>query len=266
MARPKDKQRFLQHNRFCCICGGSAPATTVEHCPPLSLYIDRKVKGAGYFPSCKRCNEGSKEADQIVALSSAIMASAGKSHMPDSYIGKLISGVQNNSPEFFNCWGNANPNIYLRQDDFIHPAARIEIDRRCVMKWLGPWSAKATLAFWYRHTGRILPSNSGIFVRWFFNSELEENASFFLNISAKNFASAHPKQGKEDFGQQFYYRYQVDASAGLGTFLFIFHESAAVWTGVFEDRDLAFKFSGFPTYSSNAKQGVYQLSEPLPID
>lgn len=67
-AATKHKKAFLLKHPYCAFCGGSAPATTVEHCPPRSLFQDRQWPEGFEFPCCADCNHGTSDEDLLVAM------------------------------------------------------------------------------------------------------------------------------------------------------------------------------------------------------
>jgi hypothetical protein len=58
---------FFSANPFCIFCGGSEPATTIEHCPPKAMF-DQKRWPEGYeFAACAACNSGSSDQDLLIS-------------------------------------------------------------------------------------------------------------------------------------------------------------------------------------------------------
>lgn len=62
------RAKFFAEHPYCIFCGGAAPATTIEHCPPRGMFHDRAWPDGFEFPACEACNEGSSDADLLVAF------------------------------------------------------------------------------------------------------------------------------------------------------------------------------------------------------
>lgn len=73
MGQSKTKvQRFIADNPTCIFCGGTSPATTQDHVPARSLFIDRKWPEGYVFPACLSCNNSTSDAECLASLLIAI--------------------------------------------------------------------------------------------------------------------------------------------------------------------------------------------------
>jgi hypothetical protein len=263
VARSRDKRAFLERNPVCCICGGNEKATTVEHAPPLSLFVERTVPGAFWFPACLRCNNGSGEADQIAALSTLIMGGATASHVKQAYLDKLLHGVANNSPEFFSYFGSRVEETKIRINGLIRDTIIVDIDREVHRRWLEPWGVKQALAFWYKHTGKILSEGGGVFLHWITNAGIPDHSDFLKTISSMQLGFNEVKQGSQSFREQFHYRFGLSDDLDYGTFLFAYHDSSVIWAGVFESMGAAMRFNSLPIYRTSSLNGIELYSYPI---
>jgi len=228
------------------------------------MYIDRNIKGAYRFPSCKRCNESSKESDQIAALSACIMGSATSSHLPQNYVEKLIQGVANNSPEFFGYFGSNDKSIWLNVNGLLREQYRVEIDNEVRVKWLDPWAVKQALAFWYHHTNSILPEKGRVFVHWIFNEGLEGHDKFLKKATEMMPNLQFNQQGMHGNSDQYFYRVGIDFKKRIGSFLFGYHQSAHVWCIVFENGSDELLSKGLPIYMTSKENGIELFLQPIP--
>jgi hypothetical protein len=67
------KARFLKNHPFCCFCGGTRAATTLDHVPPKACFPVGFWPDEFEFPSCNLCNNGTSKYDTIFGLYSMLM-------------------------------------------------------------------------------------------------------------------------------------------------------------------------------------------------
>ena len=67
-AAAQHRRQFLKTHTHCAFCGGSALATTIEHCPPRAMFQNRQWPEGFEFPSCKSCNLGTSDQDLLIAM------------------------------------------------------------------------------------------------------------------------------------------------------------------------------------------------------
>ena len=65
-------RRFLKENPNCCFCGGTRRATTVDHIPPRSFFLQRRHPKGLEFPACSSCNNNSSNAEDIARIISTL--------------------------------------------------------------------------------------------------------------------------------------------------------------------------------------------------
>jgi len=265
MSRRNRERRaaFFNRNPVCCLCGGETPATTIEHAPPRSLFVDRRIPGAFAFPACARCNSESKSADQIVAASTLIMGAAIKGHITQEYLNRLLQGIANNDPDFIRMFGRDSERSHIRTNGLLREVFSVEVSREAYVRWIDPWAAKMGLAFWYHHQKEIFPTSGLILVHWFTNEGLfkgEFPADVFQRLPMAN----HIKQGRISNAHQFFYRYGFTDDAALGTFLFVFHQASALWVLLAKDRAVGDQFRDkMVAFSTSPESGIKCNSCPV---
>ena len=260
--RANRKQEFLRKHPFCCLCGGTIPATTIEHAPPRVLFVDRQIPGAFSFPACDRCNGGSKDADQIAALVTLIMGSATSSHVTDRYINKLLEAAATNYPEMLKYIDTSVSLQYLRVNGLVREVFVGGIDRHIFYDWLDPWIAKLGLAFWYHHQSDVFPETGRISVHWFTNASIANNEipdELFSALKGFNF----PFQGKIGNAHQFSYKYGFTNDRTTGSFLFSFHDSSAAVAILTHNPSYVNRFRKIPTLKTSPHTGIEFDSLPL---
>ncbi len=67
-SRTRHRRQFLSDNQYCAFCGDNTPATTIEHCPPRSLFEGRQWPEGFEFPCCGNCNSDSRYDDLLIAM------------------------------------------------------------------------------------------------------------------------------------------------------------------------------------------------------
>jgi hypothetical protein len=67
------KKRFLQQHPICCFCGGTRPATTLDHVPPKACFPLGFWPEEFEFPSCNLCNNGTSRHDTSFGFYSMLL-------------------------------------------------------------------------------------------------------------------------------------------------------------------------------------------------
>src|SRR5271157_3478724 len=73
MAKKGKKARFLMKHPYCCFCGGTELATTLDHVPPKACFPEGFWPEEFEFPACKACNNGTSKYDQIFGFYSMLL-------------------------------------------------------------------------------------------------------------------------------------------------------------------------------------------------
>lgn len=99
MSESRIKQRahaeILAGNPSCIYC--TNPASTVEHMPPISVFVRRQRLKGLEFPCCQACNEGTRHADMVAAVLSRAWANPSSPvDLPE--MSRLLRSVGTNIP------------------------------------------------------------------------------------------------------------------------------------------------------------------------
>lgn len=73
LQRVSRKARFLMEHSSCCFCGGTKPATTLDHVPPKACFPLGFWPEGFEFPSCSLCNNGTSKYDTIFGFYSMLL-------------------------------------------------------------------------------------------------------------------------------------------------------------------------------------------------
>jgi len=165
-ARKKRKKQFLQEHRFCYFCGGTRPATTVDHVPPRACFPDGFAPDGFESPACNDCNQGTDKQDQIFGLYTMMVdfdPTKFTSEDDRKKISKLIGGIRNNYPEALPDLTKALP--INRYGSIITPApVALSIKMTpSVQEVIDISGRKLMHALYYRETGRFLTESHQFF-------------------------------------------------------------------------------------------------------
>jgi hypothetical protein len=198
--RSEQREAFLAKHPFCVFCGGSRRATTIEHCPPRSLFQFKHWPETFEFPACLSCNEGTGDHDAIVAM-------IARMH-PDENIGNAdgrVNGLIKNV-------GAQVPGLLPRMIP-----SHIEARRRNRVLGIKPgpgqlhqdvapvtvpdeineavetFARKLSKAIYFRETGKSFPNSGAIVMHWFTNVELVRNGKYVLFEQLQSLDGHAPK-------------------------------------------------------------------------
>jgi hypothetical protein len=152
------KKRFLINHPFCCFCGGTEAATTIDHIPPKACFPDGYWPDEFEFPACQACNQGSRRDDQLFGFYSQLLDFNESNRTPAdaAKMTKLRDAVACNYPDALPDVSTAQP-IY--QVGSILTPYPIAISVQCPTLFQQPMQTlqrKLTHALYYRETGKPL--------------------------------------------------------------------------------------------------------------
>lgn len=234
-SRSKRKKLFLSEHPICCFCGGIEQATEPDHIPSRVLFDNRQWPEGYEFPACVACNRETRHDEQVVAMLSRVYPDAttpeGKKETEER-----IRAVAHNYPEIL---AEMQPTLRQKRNaikkyNFILPAGQSSADLpvlslkgSLVNKAVTNFGRKLFLALYYKHTGEILPKESGIALLWFSNLQIEGNE---LPKEIAGLVSNFPKLERcnTNLYDQFFYRYVFSDCGHLAVFVAFFRQSFAI--------------------------------------
>ena len=257
--RRRKSEKFLSEHPNCCLCGGTVSAKTTEHCPPRILFKGKYIPGAFEFPACEFCNSESAAADQVAAFFAQAMAHTLSPHVTNDDVRKLAEAIINNHPEIAGIFGGPSEEVSIRIAGGSITLDRFEISSEIFEDWLNPWAAKLATAFWYHETGRILPDKGRISIQWRTNAVMHE-VGFPSDLVEAMPRANWVRYGRQEFDEQFFYRFGHDQETDFGGFLFGFHNTSAVLAGVDPSGTLIEMGEPWSTFRIAAGKGIEALS------
>lgn len=154
----------------CVYCGDRLPRMTVEHIPPRGMF-NFGIRPRGLeFAACKDCNEGSKDADQIVSLVSRFYPDATDPRLKAENLRKIRS-FQTNYPEVASGFTrNVSISFQYGEQRSHQPNSpiKVEFDMYAV-RALQQWGIKFALAM-HRHTTDAVAERDSIVTVDFFTN------------------------------------------------------------------------------------------------
>jgi hypothetical protein len=153
------KQRFLALHPFCCFCGGTRHATTIDHVPPQACFPKGYMPESFESPACEECNKESVKQDQIFGLYSMLLdfdESKMKLKKDQNRIAELRQGIANNYPDALPDVTRALPVNRLGSIITPHPVAFSIETTPALKEAIQMTGKKLTHALYLRETGNSL--------------------------------------------------------------------------------------------------------------
>lgn len=221
--------RFLAKHPTCAYCSGSAPAGSIDHCPPISVFDGRHRPRGLEFPACSECHEGTRAIDQIVAVFSRVLAPA-DAEPNRQEIRRHIRGLFNNHPDIALLLGGTSRRQVMLEGREVYEVSIDDPER--IARIQEAFGARLGLALYHEQFGVPAPATARIGVGWYPNAKLfggDYPEELVRAMGSPRTLSA----GKFSVDAQFRYWW---ASAGdmFGTFA-VFRESFAVMSVVRDD-------------------------------
>jgi hypothetical protein len=216
----RHRQAFLKANPFCIFCGGSTPATTIEHCPPRALFQFRQWPVGFEFPACDACNGGTSDDDLMLSMA-ARMNPFDDSSDRDGRTAGLIQSVVREFPGIASRmvlsaaearrenrrFGLRPPPGKLHQETGI---ARVPPEMRQAVNVVG---AKLAKAVYHKYTGRTFPVTGCLLLHFFTNIGLIEKGHFPMVEQMRHLQGPVPDLVRTGnlLNDQFSYKLTMDA-------------------------------------------------------
>lgn len=160
--------RLLTIQPTCIYCGGTEPAVSIDHCPPIGIFDGRKRPKGLEFPCCKMCHEGTRAMDNIACAMSRLYPIADTEEQR-SEIRKYIRALANNHREI--------ALLFARHEDVIWWEGRLANvvhfpDESELNTAMNAFAARVGIALFYEVAGFALPPEASILCRWYSNYDV----------------------------------------------------------------------------------------------
>ena len=218
--RSEQRTKFLSAHPLCAFCGGLRAATTIEHCPPRSLFQFKQWPEGFEFPACEECNLGSGDDDAAVAML-ARLSPDGSTGNEDGRITGLMYNVNRQFPGSVAKMMPTHTQSRQRNREFgIKPGpgqlhqdvapATLPDELKTAVNIV---ARKLALAIYFREAGAIFPATGTLAMNWFTNVELVLHGRYKLFDHLTDVAANTPPlvRGGKYLDDQFEYKFSLSA-------------------------------------------------------
>lgn len=165
---------FARSGGMCVYCGGSTPATTIDHMPPMVMFSQKQRPTGLEFASCEPCNSGARLSDLACAIIGRAYPDA-ETESEQQEISDLFRAANNNlaslllemqMPRAAQKLAANRTGISLERGGFLR------LDGPIASYHLEAFAGRLGLAMHFHATGRILSPEGGVRVRVFSNVDV----------------------------------------------------------------------------------------------
>lgn len=204
--RSRSKKEIIAQASRCVYC--ASKPTTVDHMPPLGLFVLNGRPSGWEFACCSRYNEGTRGAD-AVAQFLAMIEPTDAHDQKSLKFRELIPVIRKRAPGVYeDLFSQAGPvPVLMNRNGLLHRAMAIAANGPLVRAALNLFVAKAAMATFHELTGRPLALNGVMITAWFLNSMSQAQ---YDAVVGKMPAFAQLQQGAKTSGGQFSMRYNTN--------------------------------------------------------
>ena len=223
-AAARHRRAFLADNPRCIFCGGNADATSIEHCPPRSMFQFRLWPEGFEFPSCEQCNQGTGDYDLLVAMLARMDPFELKGNRDGKQIGLMLAANKQFPGLIKKMMPSASEARRHNRAFGITPApgqthqevSPVNVPREfhhavCVL------AIKLAKGIYYREKRSAFPNEGCLLLSWFTNTEILRKGRFVVFDLLKDIAGTAPilHRGHAYLNDQFEYKLSISAEKGL---------------------------------------------------
>ena len=217
---------FLKRHPLCCFCGVS-PAEEPDHVPPRAAFFERQWPEGFEFPSCAGCNRATRLTDQYFAWHVRTYGWTDEQRAQDErHTANLLDGIRNNQAHRFprSMQQSKEWSLLTKHGLWGADVRLVSLPNQAIGE-LEKMYRKMAVAFYYRHTGCVLPSTAAVSASIDWNARLrpiEHAVSLFRMFPRLE----KPTRNRQDFLGQFIYSWDVSADGALFGFAAKFSNAA----------------------------------------
>lgn len=227
-------RRFLAQNPTCAFCGGNAPATTIEHCPPRALFQNRQWPEGMEFPSCDDCNQGSRDQDLLIAMVGRFDPFTDLGNR-DGHLPGLVKKVNERFPALLREMmpspleakrSNRELKLTPPEGGTSQDTGVMKIPRE-VEGAVETLAEKLSKGLFYLETKSIFPNDGGLLFQWFTNANVIQEHGMMPFEPLIKLPGRTPvlKRSEKDLRDQFGYKFSVGENAWVFVLLAYFGKS-----------------------------------------
>lgn len=217
------KQRFLADHPFCCFCGGSEAAVTVDHVPARTCFVGRAGPEGFEFPACTFCQRATR-LDELAFGMFVRLIDPSDENYETAEVQKAYLGVKNNLPHLLPFFGlsNRDKRLALRTMGLEKPANMLTSDIPLVAipveidVHVHRYARKIAAALYYREKHQPIKPHYHFWTDWCQATDKRRMAAFLEVARMSPFAMIGERQNL-NFGNRFGYRYDMAPDNNLFT-------------------------------------------------
>lgn len=174
----RHRKAFLQRHSICAFCGGNNRSSTIEHCPPRAMFLNREWPEDFEFPACESCNVGTSNHDSIIAMLARMDPFENKGDLDGKHIG-LMQNVNRQFPGLFQKMmpsaiearkNNKKYEIKPSKGQTHQETGLVKIPEEfhqavCIL------GSKLAKGIFYNETSKIFPNEGCLLLNWFTNAD-----------------------------------------------------------------------------------------------
>lgn len=220
----RHRQAFLKQNSQCAFCGGAVRATTIEHCPPRSMFQERKWPEGFEFPACERCNSGTSDHDLLIAFLARSDPFEDKGNQ-DGALNGLVVQVNRQFPGLLGKMilsasdaRKANREVGVTPDSgMTHQDTGVVNLPDEFHNAVCSFAKKLTKAIFYKEMGYVFPNEGCLALVWFSNADLIRDGKYIMFEILKDIGGVTPalKRTGKYLNDQFEYKWSIANDAPL---------------------------------------------------
>lgn len=224
---------LLGRQSLCIFCGGTTPASTVDHQPARSFF-DGRVWPEGYeFPACEPCNKKSKDQEHVLTTLVRLKGEAEQNAQRELDFAKFAKAMKNNFPGLLRVLGPDEKNGFIKSRGLWVPVGRafplqlpmVAIDQQIAGAAIDAVFRKLMCALHYKHTGNILPADTTTTVKWCTNAGLPEFMTEEMKALVAGLTEKPLVRSGKDLSDQFDYRYRTSEDGSASMYFVKFRQS-----------------------------------------
>jgi len=214
-AAARHRRKFLGEHPRCAFCGGEAIATTIEHCPPRSMFQFRLWPEGFEFPACEPCNVGTDDQDLLVAMMARMDPFELRGNLDGKHVG-LMKAANRQFPGLFEkMMPSASEARRSNRELGLHPepgqthqeTGTVKVPDEfhtavCVL------ARKLSKGIYYRDAGRPFPDDGCLLLNWFTNADILRDGKYMVFDLLKELGGTAPplQRGGTYLNDQFEYK------------------------------------------------------------
>lgn len=219
--RSTKRAKFLVQHPLCCFCGGTQPASTMDHVPARTCFYRRVGPDGFEFPACQKCQTDTRLSELIFGFYARLMDSD-ESRYDEADGLRLFQGMLNNAPHLipdFELSASAKRQA-LREYGLTVPTSSFLDDVPLVgvpEEFHGAATIvarKLVLATYYREMKAIVEPDSRVMIRWS-QLQLPRGADLYQQLSTILPNKTTGARVNTDIGDQFSYAWAFNATEEL---------------------------------------------------